>query len=92
MYGGSRDKGTKILSKSMDVKCNRQYEHAAWGFAFHDEGKQVWATSLESRYPRKMCVVLSSLILQVASKQNVTLRATDLCDVQRNPLQTALHS
>ena len=39
-----------------------------------------------------MCVVLSSLILQVASKHHLALRATDLCDVQSNPLQTALHS
>ena len=97
MYGGSRDKWTKILAnfqeiEAMDVKCDRQHKHAPWGFAFNEEGKQVWATSLESRYTRKMCVVLTSLVLQVASRQNLTLRATDLCDVQSNPLQTALHS
>ena len=97
MYGGSRDKWTKILAnfqeiEAMDVQCNRQHEHAPWGFAFNEEGKQVWATSLESRYTRKMCVVLSSLMLQVASKHHLALSATDLCDVQSNPLQTALHS
>ena len=97
MYGGSRDKWTKILAnfgtiKSMDIKCNRQHEHAAWGFAFDEEGKQVWATSLESRYPRKLCVVLTSLVLQVAASKHLEMRAQDLHDVQNNPLQTSLHS
>ena len=97
MYGGSRDKWTKILSNfeeitAMDIKCNRLHQHAAGGFAFDEEGKQVWATSLESRYTVKLCVVLTSLVLQVATSNHLQLRATDLTDVQSNPLQTALHS
>lgn len=97
MYGGSRDKWTKILANfkeisAMDIKCNRLHQHAAWGFAFDEEGKQVWATSLESRYTVKLCVVLTSLVLQVATDHNLQLRASDLTNVQSNPLQTALHS
>ena len=99
MYGGSRDKWTKILSnfqliQGMDIKRNRQHEHAAWGVAFDEEGKQVRATSLESALlsMRKMCVVLTSLSLQAATRQNLTMRASDLIDVQSNPLQTSLHS
>ena len=73
MFGGSRDKWTKVLAsfksiETMDARCNRQHQHAPWGFAFNDEGHQVWATSLESRYPRKMCVVLTQLVLPVAEK------------------------
>ena len=97
MFGGSRDKWTKTLAtfkeiETMNVRCNRQHTHAAWGFAFNDEGQQVWATSLESRYPRKMCVVLTQLVLQIAEKQELQLPATDLTIVDSNPLKTALHS
>ena len=97
MFGGSRDKWTKILAtfkeiETMNVRCNRQHTHAAWGFAFNDEGQHVWAISLESRYPRKMCVVLTQLVLQIAEKQELQLPATDLTSVDSNPLKTALHS
>ena len=97
MYGGSRGKWTKILAnfksiEAMDVRCNRAHQHAPWGFAVNDEGQQVWATSLESRYPRKLCVVLTQLVLQVAEQHQLHLPAVDLTDDQDNPLKTSLHS
>ena len=97
MYGGSRDKWTKILAnfktiEAMDVRCNRAHQHAPWGFAINEEGQQVWATSLESRYPRKLCVVLTQLVLQVAENHQLHLPAVDLSDVQDNPLKTSQHS
>ena len=72
MFGGGRDKWTKILAtfsaiQAMNVRCDNSHTHAPWGFAYDEEGRQVWATSLESRYPTKMCVVLASIVLKVAA-------------------------
>ena len=97
MFGGSRDKWTKVLAsfksiETMDARCNRQHKRAPWCCAFNDEGHQVWATSLESRYPCKMCVVLTQLVLQVAENQGLRLPAVDLARVGNNPLKTSLHS
>ena len=52
----------------------------------------MWATSMESRYPRKLCVVLTQLVLQVAENHQLHLPAVDLSDVQDNPLKTSQHS
>ena len=51
---------------SLNIPCDRKHTQEPWGFARDADGKQVWATSLESRYPRKMCVALVTLVLEVA--------------------------
>ncbi len=50
---------------------------------------QVWATSLESQYPKKMCVVLASIVLQVAEDRGLKLKAQDLTSGLQNPLPMA---
>ena len=73
----------------MNICCDRSHPHAGWGFATDSEGRRVWATSLESQYPKKMCVVLSSIVLQVAADRGLKLKAMDLSEDQ-NPLMSAV--
>ena len=94
MLGGSRDKWTRILANfkeiaAMNIACDRSHSHSSWGFAKDESGRQVWATSLESQYPKKMCVVLTSIILQVAEGRGLTLKALDLASQLDNPLAMA---
>ena len=71
---------------SLNIECDRSHSHEPWGFSRDAEGKQVWATSLESKYPRKMCVALVNLVLDFLATNGLTLRATSLDDAL-NPLQ-----
>ena len=80
MLGGKRDKWTRILANfkeisAMNICCDKSHPHAPWGFATDSEGRRVWATSLESQYPKKMCVVLSSIALQVAADRGLKLKS-----------------
>ena len=91
MFGGGRDKWTKMLGnfsaiQSMSVRCDNSHTHAPWGFAYDEEGRQVWATSLESRYPTKMCVVLASIVLKVAEDNGLQLKPSSLDQSSDNPL------
>lgn len=91
MFGGGRDKWTKILAtfsaiQAMNVRCDNSHTHAPWGFAYDEEGRQVWATSLESRYPTKMCVVLASIVLKVAADNGLQLKPNSLDESSDNPL------
>jgi len=65
--------------------------HAPWGFAHDSDGKQVWETALESKYPRKMCTALVTLALDLASQRGLKLKATSLLDDQ-DPLKAAQFS
>ena len=60
MYGSMRDKWTRIVASfkeivQMDAVCDRSHKHLGWGFTTNAEGQRVWATSVESQYPRKLC-------------------------------------
>ena len=72
----------------MSIKCDRSHDHAPWGVAKGNDGKQVWATSLESAYPRVMCIVLVNLVLQSAKKNGLQLKSNPLTD-DVNPLLSA---
>lgn len=94
MYGGLRNKWTRIMANfsgitAMDAVCDNSHEHLPWRFATDSQGKRVWATSLESQYPRKLCVVLVSLVLQFAEQRGLRLKATSLSDEAANPLASA---
>ena len=41
----------------MDAVCDRSHKHFGWGITTND----VWARSVESQYPRKLCIVLCKL-------------------------------
>ena len=97
MFGGSRDKWTKILAsfktiETLDARCNRQHKHAPWGFAFNDEGHQVWATSLESRFPCKMCRFDPTRLASCRKPGASPIPSVDLAGVENNPLMTSLRS
>ena len=94
MLGGDRDKWTKIVANfdeitQMDISCDKSHPHAAWGFARDNEGNKTWATSLESQYPRKMCVCLTHIVLQRLQKQGLTLQSESLKDLGYHPLKAA---
>ena len=94
MLGGDRDKWTKVVANfpeitQMDVSCDRSHPHAAWGFAKDSQGKQTWATPLESQYPRKMCVCLTHIVLQRLQKRGLVLQAESLKDLGYHPLKAA---
>ena len=89
MMGGSRDKWTRIRANfkevsAMNISCDKSRTHSPWGIAKDESGREVWATSLESQYPKKMCVILTSIVLQVAESQGLTLKALDLASQLQN--------
>eukprot|EP00435_Cladocopium_sp_Y103_P038332 s3870_g10.t1 len=90
MLGGNRDKWTRIMAsfpaiESLNIRCDHSHTHQPWGFAKDPEGKRVWATSLESEYPKKMCVAMVNVVLQFAEAHGLQLRAQSL-DADTNPL------
>ena len=92
LHGGDRDKWTRIVANFggitvLNIKCDRSHTHLPWGFAKDQLGQQVWATSLESQYLRKMCIALVNTVLQFASKQGLKLRANSFLE-DNNPLLT----
>ena len=96
MLGGTRDKWTRIVANfegiiSLNLKCDRKHQHEPWGFAKDMDGKKVWATSLESAYPRKMCIAVVNLVLEFLQQKGLILKANSLED-KANPLQVAQQS
>eukprot|EP00435_Cladocopium_sp_Y103_P033072 s2564_g8.t1 len=96
MLGGTRDKWTRLIGNfpgvtSLNIPCNGQHEHEPWGFAKDIDGRKVWATALESKYPRKMCVALVTLVLDFAESRGLKLKAASLLE-DTNPLRTAQRS
>eukprot|EP00435_Cladocopium_sp_Y103_P058226 s2737_g20.t1 len=96
MLGGARDKWTRTIGNfpgvtSLNIPCDGKHSHEPWGFAKDFDGKQVWATSLESAYPKKMCVALVTLVLDFAASRGLRPKAVSLLD-DANPLQMAQKS
>ena len=94
MYGSMRNKWTRIIASfpeicQMDVVCDRTHKHLGWGFTTNAQGKKVWATAEESQYPRKLCVALLQVVLQVAATKGVQLRPNCLHDIVNHPLLSA---
>ena len=92
MMGSGRNKWTRIISnckaiEAMNISCDGKHKHLPWGFAYDDDLRQVWATSLESQYPKKMCVVLTSLILNFAATKQLVLKPHYLEGALDHPLK-----
>ena len=97
MYGSMRDKWTRIVASfeeisQMDVSCDRSHKHLGLGFTTDAQGRKIWATAEESQYPRKLCIALVQIVLQVASNKGVRLRPNCLHDITGHPLLAAKHS
>ena len=97
MLGSGRDKWSRFVCnaqfiEALNIPCDGKHQHLPWGFALNDEGNQVWATSLESQYPRKLCVTVVSLVLQFAEQRGLILKAFDLQSASENPMRTAQFS
>ena len=79
MYGSSRPKWTRIIAsfqeiQRLSVSCDNNHEHAAWGKTYHpDTGSEVWATSLEARYPQKLCVAVRMLSYKFCIRRDCSL-------------------
>ena len=97
MYGSMRDKWTRVLASfpeitQMDAVCDRSHKHLGWGFTTNAQGQKVWATAEESQYPRKLCIALTQIVLQVAASHGVQLRPNCIHDILGHPLLSAKHS
>ena len=97
MYGSTRDKWTRIVASfpeivQMDAVCDRKHSHSGWGFTTNAAGHKVWATAEESQCPRKLCIALVQLVLQVATQRGVVLKPESSQQMAHNPLQSAKHS
>ena len=76
----------------MESVCDRSHKHHGWGFTTNAAGQKVWATSEESQYPRKLCIALVQLVLQVAAQQGVILKPECFNEFSDHPLQSAKQS
>ena len=76
----------------MDSVCDRSHKHQGWGFTTNAAGQKVWATSEESQYPRKLCIALVQVVLQVAAQQGVVLKPECFNELADHPLQSAEQS
>ena len=97
MMGSGRDKWTRIIAnapfiEALHIPCDGSHKHLPWGFTYDDDGKQVWATAVESRYPKKLCFTLASLVLNFASQQGLRLKPQDLQEATDHPLRRAQFS
>ena len=94
MLGGERDTWTRLVAtfkviEQLNITCDRQHVHTPWGQTRENQGKLLWAKSLESQYPRKMCVAVVMVILQQLSLQGLQWRAQELQEIAHHPLMVA---
>ena len=94
MYGGTRPKWTRIVGnfpelEQLCARCDGAHEHEPWRFATTADGSRVWATSLESKYPKQLRVAILQCILQALRARGVVLLATRLERIQTHPLKLA---
>ena len=95
MSGGSRNKWTRLVAsfpqiQQLNIACDHSHQHEPWRFAKNSDGHQVWATSLESMCPRKMCVAVVQTVLQAAHhEQGLVLQPQSLKDIHLHPLMKA---
>lgn len=97
MLGGTRPKWTRIGASfpdivQMSIACDGSHQREDWGFAYDSTGKRVWATSLESQYPRQLCVTLVGIVLNFSEQQGLKLPALDLVSDADHPLHQAQHA
>ena len=90
-YGGARAKWTRFVAnfpdiQKLSIECDHSHEHAAWRFATGPDGQRVWATSLESQYPRKLCIAVTQIVLEIAEAQGLQLLERSMQDLQGHPL------
>ena len=94
MLGGARNKWTRLVASFPEIRqlciaCDKSHRHEPWRFAKDSSGNRVWAISLESQYPHKMCVALVQCILQAAHQQGLTLQPQSLQEIHDHPLLKA---
>ena len=93
MLGGLRDQWTRIAASfpgidQLCIECDHSHPHAPWRKALNTDGQQVWAT-LESQYPRKLCVALVMCVLQQLTQQGLQLRPQEMAEITSHPLMFA---
>ena len=91
MYGGSRAKWTRFVAnfasiQELSIECDGSHAHEPWRFAVDRAGQRVWATSLESQYPRKLCIAVTHVILQVAQCSGLQLLPQTVHELAQHPL------
>ena len=74
--------GQNWQQSEMDVKCDNSHTHLPWGKTLNEEGKEVYATSLEAQYPRKFCYSLVQCIIRHLQPLNMQILPDSLFDVK----------
>ena len=74
MYGGKRPKWSRLVGNfdelsQINARCDNLHQHDPWRFAKADDGSHVWATSLESKYPKQLRIAIVQCILQALHRQ-----------------------
>lgn len=91
MLGSDRAKWTAVMANfpgilQLNIQCDRNHKHAPWRHTRDANGRLVWATSVESQYPRKFCAALVMIVLQQLQQQGLTLRPQELQQIASNPV------
>ena len=84
-YGSLRPKWTKLTANfseihAVDGTCDGQHKHAPWGFTYNN-GKRVYATSLEVHYPLALCEKLADVIVQALANRGITAQPPPLTNL-----------
>ena len=87
MMGSERPKWTKLAANfaaisEMDIACDGNHSHISWGKVLDEDGKSVYATSLEAQYPRKFCLLLVQCVIRQLQRMNMQLMPDSLFDVE----------
>ena len=82
MMGDLVQNGQNWQQSEMDVKCDNSHTHLPCRKTLNDEGKEVYATSLEAQYPRKFCYSLVQCIIRHLQRLNMQILPDSLFDVK----------
>ena len=74
-YGSKRPKWTKLVANFSEISrtdglCDGKHQHDPWGFRMQN-GKRVYATSLEVHYPTGLCDIIAETILLALRKRGL---------------------
>ena len=85
MMGGTRPKWTRLAFSTvqeLSIACDGMHSHQPWGKTFDNDGRQVFATSLEAECPRKFCIAVIQCVMKQLQKQEMDFLPNTLFDVR----------
>ena len=82
MYGGTRDKWTKLLSSKglyddINKTCDGSHTHESWRPTLN-KGNAVFPTASETAYPRGLCDAMAASLIRFLAQQDMIFPAENL--------------